>query len=1362
MSGTVQIPGLPLLLTLEDDDLAMVREDSSNTDKHTPMSSILAYVESGISQVDFGNWSAITTLNLTDELLVNQSGNKKITFADFKIETLNFTDRSASLGLVDTDNFLINTGSTPLRVPFSDLKSAVESGISPVASGVAFNGLAEETAINSLNYVLIDQSGTNKKVQFSNLESSLSFFDGSSIGPIINLDMSGTLNFTTNSISDGQMTGSWNMNSGDLTWVKDLYIQPAGTLYLGNNNSLSDDNMFGDWNFNSGSLSGISNLAMTGQLSGVETISISQGADNSGYGISITNAASTNSVNQYMSGAVFRIGGTNGINLNTINKYVGVGKDPAYSLDVGSANSGGVNTLAISNLSNTISSDTRLLLRTAGSSSGSPYINWDISGVKNWFAGVNIADTSFRIFQNFGFANPEITITPDSRVGINTDNPSTSFEVNGTSTLDNVNVGGTIDFGTYSISDGVLAGGTWNISGGSIDNILSLNSNTTNLDLNVGYTTQMRFNSSGIIQVKNNAYLRSENYQSGIQGWSLGGPNDEAEINNIRARGMLETVVFRYNETSAVSGNVSFSSSTVLSADVGPTDTVFQLEDDGRFNVNDILRLRTPLQVEDVKVIATGVNTITVTRDIKNQHVTDPSWDAETPIFSVMDRLEATVNGADTPFYDVIVRTGDTTEASVARFGNINGVGTVGGFGLWAENVELTGKITATSGSFSGDVTTANIIATGGSIGGFDISSTYIRSTDLNLVLNSDGSATLGEVTIDGSGNTTIGGTLNGTDGTFTGTLSGVNGDFSGTVVTSNINATGGSIGGFTITGTQFKSTNNNIILNSDGSATLADASVTGTITTGNITATGGTVGGFSLTSSTFSGGNVTLNTNGSATIGGLTVDTGGNTSITGNVTATGGSFTGTVSTTNITATGGTIGGFQISSNYIRSSDLNIILNSDGSATLGEVTIDAVGNTTIGGTLNAVDGTFTGTLSGADGDFSGDVSTSNISATGGTIGGFTITGTQFKSSNGQIVLNSSGSAVLSNADVSGNISTSNITATGGTVGGFSLTSSKLSATGFDLLSGSVSGGDAIGIGLKTGYDTFRLERASGSSGNVEFSVKTTTSNSSAGLNAITNNGTLSMASIDAFGFNVIQSNRELQFQTTSGDIDITASGNVNISGAQFQSSRTVFSSLAEFNSTAQFDSTSNFNSTANFNSTVNFSGSGTVTFNKATDFNSSMSIDSTATFSSDVVLDNGNYITTNYDTTPANIKFSGQSPGSITPGSTTVISNGDELATGTPQYVNGYLNSIVTIPIAGRNDGGSGTETLSVTVNGYFTTCIASLSSKINYSVPNDAALWIQDTSYNDTTNQTTIDLACFTKNCRWSGTVTCIGRIDY
>ena len=74
---------------------------------------------------------------------------------------------------------------------------------------------------------------------------------------------------------------------------------------------------------------------------------------------------------------------------------------------------------------------------------------------------------------------------------------------------------------------------------------------------------------------------------------------------------------------------------------------------------------------------------------------------------------------------------------------------------------------------------------------------------------------------------------------------------------------------------------------------------------------------------------------------------------------------------------------------------------------------DVNGNLTLKGALDAVGGTFTGALSAATGSFSGAVTTGNLTATGGTVGGWNITSnsiykgnTKLDATNDRLYLNS--------------------------------------------------------------------------------------------------------------------------------------------------------------------------------------------------------------------------------------------------------------------------------------------------------------------------------------------------------------------
>ena len=114
-----------------------------------------------------------------------------------------------------------------------------------------------------------------------------------------------------------------------------------------------------------------------------------------------------------------------------------------------------------------------------------------------------------------------------------------------------------------------------------------------------------------------------------------------------------------------------------------------------------------------------------------------------------------------------------------------------------------------------------------------------------------------------------------------------------------------------------------NFTVDPKGHMVAQSAEVVGKITTEDITATGGTIGGFTITSSYLAKTKKKYNdTNDGVYIGTDGIGLGKNKfSVTsaGKLTATDATITGKITTEDITATGGKIGGFDITDNYLRS-----------------------------------------------------------------------------------------------------------------------------------------------------------------------------------------------------------------------------------------------------------------------------------------------------------------------------------------------------------------------------------------------------------------------------------------------------------
>lgn len=173
---------------------------------------------------------------------------------------------------------------------------------------------------------------------------------------------------------------------------------------------------------------------------------------------------------------------------------------------------------------------------------------------------------------------------------------------------------------------------------------------------------------------------------------------------------------------------------------------------------------------------------------------------------------------------------------------------------LKCNGAEITGTINATSGTFSGNITSTATIS-GGTITGCNLSigSNFSVNAIGNMVSNNmiANNATLNNVTAN--------------SGSFTGSITATSGSFTGI-----INANGGNIGGISITNGQGICANNgttgwglwattghaNIAIHAGGNTSNIGGAPfrvyhDGSVVTNNITATGGTIGGCKISSGT-------------------------------------------------------------------------------------------------------------------------------------------------------------------------------------------------------------------------------------------------------------------------------------------------------------------------------------------------------------------------------------------------------------------------------------------------------------------------------------------------------------------------------
>ena len=244
-----------------------------------------------------------------------------------------------------------------------------------------------------------------------------------------------------------------------------------------------------------------------------------------------------------------------------------------------------------------------------------------------------------------------------------------------------------------------------------------------------------------------------------------------------------------------------------------------------------------------------------------------------------------------------------------------------------------------------------------------------------------------------------------------------------------------------------------NFSVDYDGNMIAQSANVTGKITTSDITADGGTIGGFKITSSYLAKDKTKYNdTKDGVYIGNDGIGLGKNkfhVTAEGKLTAEDATIKGKITTSDITATGGTVGGFTITDKYIAKTKKTYSDTSSG-VYLGT---DGIG---LGAGKFYV--TSAGKLTATDAEIKGKIETTNITATGGTIGGFTITSSylakdkkSYSDANDGVYIGTTGIglgkgvfyAKSDGSVVANNITTNGIKATGGTIGGWTLSTEDI-------------------------------------------------------------------------------------------------------------------------------------------------------------------------------------------------------------------------------------------------------------------------------------------------------------------------------
>ena len=425
--------------------------------------------------------------------------------------------------------------------------------------------------------------------------------------------------------------------------------------------------------------------------------------------------------------------------------------------------------------------------------------------------------------------------------------------------------------------------------------------------------------------------LQTSNYVSGLRGWRITSDfNGFGEFENVVIRGTLRTTVFEKETVNAVGGQLWVANSTVISgSDVSDTPgqatyATWSVENAAGWARGEVIKVKkvtdTGFTTEYVVVDSSSRLDPASSTDFRGNLYVTRSWNSDEQWYfgqladpsgdSILGdsgsgayeyergqvivstglsqsgyiRLNANPRDPYTPYIDIVERTGSGVydlDLKV-RLGDLSGLspgllfGDVSpGFGLYTENVYLEGKITATSGAFTGKVHAGDLII--GS--GIPVSAEYGGASTEGIYINDynywydDGQFMLG------------------------GANNNVKWDNSVLQISGTLNAIDGTIGGFTITETAISSSNDRLILRSNGQITASDAYLAGTIIAGT-----GSIGGFTITTNAISSsnGNLVLKSN-------------------GQITASNVSMSGT-----IVAESGEIGGFSISQDALYSGDQGV------------------------------------------------------------------------------------------------------------------------------------------------------------------------------------------------------------------------------------------------------------------------------------------------------------------------------------------------------------------------------------------------------------------------------------------------------
>lgn len=237
--------------------------------------------------------------------------------------------------------------------------------------------------------------------------------------------------------------------------------------------------------------------------------------------------------------------------------------------------------------------------------------------------------------------------------------------------------------------------------------------------------------------------ISSPDYQSGVRGWKIT-KQGFAEFQNVFVRGAIETIELRKQTVSAIGGTFVISPyTTILHSNVAASDTTIWVRDNitganGTYFLlqtgeNNIEYIKLGSFVASASVSGFGyIYKYNVSRGQLGS--TPKNWYEGTAMAQWNNRIVLTSSFPASPYIDVLEGSGNDAVCRV-RLGCLSGVtdeifGTLSGWGLYAQNVYLRGKIQIAGIAPSSSVINTSVLTEGSPASGLNLTASYLGFFD--------------------------------------------------------------------------------------------------------------------------------------------------------------------------------------------------------------------------------------------------------------------------------------------------------------------------------------------------------------------------------------------------------------------------------------------------------------------------------------------------------------------------------------------------------------------------------------------------------------------------------------------------------